>query len=77
MTKKRFEKLCRAYFTRLNEQAKKRGNETMNMGMLYKNLHNLTNHLGVDEFGKERTREDWWKVLATNTNLFGVGIKTK
>ena len=78
MTKKRFEGLCRAYFTRLNEWAMENGSETMNMGRVYRAIPNITNNLGTDEFGNKITRDQWWGRFAeANINVFGVGIRAK
>ena len=78
MTKKRFERLCRAYFTRLNEWAKENGRPSMNMGRVYRCIPNISDNLGEDEFGRRRTREEWWNTLTSNCpNSFGVGIKSK
>ena len=68
MTKKRFQKLVRAYFTRLNAWGKENGHQSLNMGDVYRRLRNI-NPL---EVGK--TRAEWWAVLAGG-NTFGVGVK--
>ena len=75
MTKKRFQKLTRAYFTRLNEWAKANNSKTMDMGEVYKCLSKLGNNLGEDAFGRKITREDWWNSLGKCGSTFGVGVK--
>lgn len=69
MTKKRFNKLVRAYFTRMNEWAKE-GNSTpiKRMGELYRCLPN------IDPKAVGKTRAEWWKSL-TDGCSFGVGVK--
>lgn len=69
MTKKRFQKLARAYFTRLNEWGKENGYDPLPMGKTYKALPKLANSTG-------KTRAEWWETV-TKYNDFGVGIKTK
>ena len=70
MTKKRYRKLARAYFTRLNEHAKANKLGSMKMGQVYKAVRNLENPDGM-------TREEWWnKLSSTNVfGTFGVGVK--
>lgn len=68
MTKKRFNKLCRAYFTRLNEWAKATGNKTMDMGDVYKRILNPI-------FPDGLTRAEWWAKLTELNDTFGVGVK--
>ena len=65
MTKKRFRKLCRAYFTRLNEWAKANGSKTMNMGRVYKDTAKMGTPAGM-------TRAEWWAMLSKG-GVFGVG----
>lgn len=74
MTKKRYQKLLRAYMTRLHEAAKANGGSYMNMGRTYKAIEkNPCPHKG--------TRAEWWaeysKLAASTNTLYGVGIKTK
>lgn len=70
MTKKRYRKLARAYFTRLNEWAKKNSpSSTMDMGKLYRTISTFGNPIGM-------TRAEWWAVFE-NTEHFGVGDKAK
>ena len=64
MTKKRFRKLCWAYFTRLNEWAKSTGRQPMDMAAVYAALDNLA-PLGM-------SRSEWWETLSKG-NTFGVG----
>ena len=76
MTKKRFMKLTRAYFTRLNEWAKANGEKPMNMGNLYRQLENLANNTMVDEFGRKWTRAEWWGQASKHqSTVFGIGVK--
>lgn len=65
MTKKRFRKLCRAYFTRLNEWAKANNSTPMNMGSVYNSIAKM----GTPA---EKTRAEWWAILSTG-EVFGVG----
>lgn len=75
MTKKRFKKLTRAYFTRLNEWAKENGEKPMNMGRLYSRLEKLaTMEECIDETGRKWTRAEWWRNFEKHSN-FGVGVK--
>ena len=76
MTKKRFQKLTRAYFTRLNEWAKANGSTPMkNMGKLYSQLEKLATDVCCDdETGKQMTRAEWWSIMRKG-NTFGVGVK--
>lgn len=75
MTKKRFQKLTRAYFTRLNEWAKANNEKPMNMGRLYSRLEKLsTMEECIDETGRKWTRAEWWSVFEKHDN-FGVGVK--
>ena len=68
MTKKRYRKLARAYFTGLNEWAKvNRPNDTLNMGDLYARVAKLDNPIGM-------TRAEWWENLSKGYT-FGVGVK--
>lgn len=69
MTKKRYRKLARSYFTRLNEWAKENNRDTMDMGKLYKAVATLQNP-------KSHTRAEWWEAISSADN-FGVGSKTK
>jgi hypothetical protein len=71
MTKKRFSKLLRAYFTRLNEWAKKADpNNVMKMGQVYKRLSSER------MLPAGMTRAEWWtKLKEINCNVFGVGEK--
>ena len=68
MTKKRFAKLCRAYFTRLNEWAKENNSTPMDMGKVYK-------HISKGGSFTDTTRAEWWAKLSSITNTFGVGVK--
>jgi hypothetical protein len=70
MTKKRFRKLARAYFTRLNEWAKENNSSPMNMGQTY---------LAISKFDApaDMTRAEWWDRISSSANTFGVGIKVK
>lgn len=75
MTKKRYQKLLRAYMTRLHESAKGTYlGSKLNMGSIYKTIENNPRPL-------KGTRAEWWaeySKLATSTNtLYGVGVKTK
>lgn len=65
MTKKRYRKLARAYFTRLNEWAKANNSTPMDMGELYKVIAKLGNPT-------EMSRAEWWARLAKG-EVFGVG----
>ena len=65
MTKKRYRKLCRAYFTRLNEWAKANGSTPMNMGSVYKSIAKIGTPTG-------QTRAEWWAILSKG-EVFGVG----
>lgn len=67
MTKKRYRKLARAYFTRLNEWGKANGNKQLNMGKTYKAISNLENPLNM-------TRAEWWETISKG-ETFGVGVK--
>lgn len=76
MTKKRFKKLARAYFTRLNEWAKANNETPMNMGKLYSRLENLATEVCTDETGRKWTRAEWWGFVSKyNSSVFGVGVK--
>ena len=66
MTQKRFSKLCRAYFTRLNEWAKANNSTTMDMGRLYKIVETMK--------PANITRAEWWEMLSCG-EVFGVGKK--
>ena len=69
MSKKRFRKLARAYFTRLNEYAKENNLETMTMGQVYRVMAKL-------ESPENMTRAEWWATLS-QYDTFGVGVKVK
>lgn len=73
MTKKRFQKLTRAYFTRLNEWAKANNETPMNMGKLYSRLEKLATEVCTDETGRKWTRAEWWSYFEKHN--FGVGVK--
>ena len=74
MTKKRFMKLTRAYFTRLNEWAKENGEKPMDLGSLYNRLDKLaTMEECIDETGRKWIRAEWWGVF--EKNAFGIGVK--
>lgn len=66
MTQKRYKKLVRAYFTRLNEWAKETGRTPMNMGRVYKGIENM----------KPTSRTEWWSILQ-KSNTFNVGVKER
>lgn len=68
MTKKRYRKLARAYFTRLNEWAKANGSTVMDMGNLYKIISTMQNPIG-------KTRAEWWGCLSMG-EVFGVGERS-
>ena len=70
MTKKRFIKLTRAYFTRLNAWGKEDGCKPCDMGKLYKALPELAKVSSTHP--KKLTRAEWWGVLAKG-DVFGVG----
>ena len=74
MTKKRFIKLTRAYFTRLNEWAKANNGTPMDMGNVYRCLSKPSGDLGEDAFGRKITRAEWWNTLSKG-DTFGVGVK--
>ncbi len=67
MTKKRYRKLCRAYFTRLNEWAKTHNSTPMEMGHVYRAIAAMSNPTGM-------TRAEWWTTLSKG-EVFGVGEK--
>lgn len=68
MTKKRFRKLCRAYFTRLNDWAKANGSTPMDMGRVYKAIVKMGTPVGM-------TRAEWWAMLSKG-GVFGVGERS-
>lgn len=68
MTKKRYRKLVRAYFTRLNEWAKVNTDTTLDMGKCYRVVSSLANPDGM-------TRAEHWGKFAEMGNTFGVGVK--
>lgn len=77
MTKKRFIKLTRAYFTRLNEWAKANNEKPMNMGRLYRQLENLANNPMVDGEGRRWTRAEWWEHASKHlSTVFDIGVKS-
>lgn len=69
MTKKRFQKLVRAYFTELNTWGIEHGHNSMNMGEVYRCISK------IDTSAVGKTRTEWWKSIAGNN--FGVGVKAK
>jgi hypothetical protein len=69
MSKKRFRKLSRAYFTRLNEWAKEHGTP-MNMGQVYRAVSRF-------ESPEDMTRAEWWDRISGSADMFGVGVKVK
>lgn len=71
MTKKRYQKLLRAYLTRLNEWAKEHDpDHVVNMGRVYKSISTNKSPVGL-------TRAEGWAKLEGMTNTFGVGKKAK
>ena len=67
MTKKRFSKLLRAYFTRLHEWSKENPNASaMDMGEIYKAF-------AYGGTVKGTTREEWWNEFTASNHVFGVG----
>ena len=70
MSKKRFRKLARAYFTRLNEWAKENNSTPMNMGQMYWAVSRFDAPEGM-------TRAEWWDRVSSSANTFGVGVKVK
>ena len=70
MTAKRFQKLLRAYFTRLNEWAKEYDKpNVMDMGLCYRTLCSRKLPQGM-------TRQEWWDKLKEITDTFGVGERS-
>ena len=67
MTKKRFEKLTRAYFTRLYEFGKAKG-EHLEISTIYRQLPKLASGCGM-------TRAEWWDKLSSIGYTFDVGMK--
>jgi hypothetical protein len=72
MTKKRFQKLTRAYFTELNAWGKANGCKPLPMGEVYRAMHKNTDP--QNWCGK--TRAEWWETVSKGNN-FGVGVKAK
>jgi hypothetical protein len=72
MSKKRFQKLVRAYFTALNEHGKSVGLASMDMKTLYRWTDEHTNPLEWCE----KNRAEWWENVSKGNNL-GVGVKTR
>ena len=68
MTKKRYRKLARAYFTFMNEWAKDTNRENLNMGDLYRRINNLENPIGM-------SKEEWWNALKPSAISFGMKLK--
>ena len=66
MTAKRYRKLCRAYFTRLNEWAKQ-NTKPMPMGSIYRAVSKMGNPTNM-------TRAEWWNAISQG-EVFGVGKK--
>ena len=62
MTKKRYRKLARAYFTEINEWAKTNHSDTMNIGSLYRIVANLQNPNGM-------SREEWCEALLAPNHI--------
>jgi hypothetical protein len=75
MTKKRFIKLARAYFTRMNEWGKANGKKPLHMGELYSRLEFLADFYPNGD-PLEMTRAEWWEMIAKG-DTFGVGVKQK
>lgn len=69
MTRKRFEKLARAYFTRLNEYGKENHYLPLNVGYIYKKIQQNE----IVDYSKY-TRQQWWDMICSGYN-FGVGEK--
>lgn len=71
MTRKRYKKLMWAYFTELNEWAKKHPyGMPMPMGRVYRTIR---------EAGKPGSMDYsvWWDMLKETTNTFGIGEKRR
>lgn len=67
MTRKRFIKLTRAYFTRLNEWGKVNGHQAFDMTNISGMLDNLSRNVN---------RDDYWNLLTKgDRNIFNVGVK--
>ena len=73
MTKKRFKKLLRAYFTRLNERTKANNSTPLEMGRIYKTISTGGNFKNFDN----TTRKKWWDDLKTIADTYGIGEKAK
>lgn len=72
MTRKKYTRLTRAFFTRINEWAKANGTPTMDMGKVYKTIS--TNIPTIMTNGM--TRQQWWDELSKG-EVFGVGQKAE
>lgn len=71
MTRKRYKKLLWAYFTELNEWAKKSPYGTpMDMGNIYRTIRGCGKPGNMD-YGV------WWNKLKETTNTFGIGEKRR
>ena len=73
MTRKKYAKLQRAFFTRLNEWAKANGTPRMDMGKVYKAIS--TKIPTIMDNGM--TRQQWWDELTKMGSVFGVGQKAE
>lgn len=73
MTKKRFKKLLRAYFTRLHERTKDSNGTPLELGRIYKTISTGGNFENFDS----TARKKWWDDLKTIADIYGIGEKTK
>jgi hypothetical protein len=73
MTAKRYQKLLRAYMTRLNEAGRDvEGRTRLPMGRIYKTIMQNPQPKGM-------TRAEWWEKFTSGEYAvtFGVGVKAK